>query len=76
MAGSKAEPVVVSESSVGRLCVYWEEYRTKMYLHIRYWYLDKSDGQWKPGAKGVAIPQANVGNLLAGVKSVLEGGNV
>lgn len=63
---------LLTESSVGRLYCYWEEFRGEAYLHIRYWYLDKKDQEWKPTRKGVAIPEDGVHNLLAALKVVLS----
>lgn len=68
----KQNPVTVSESDVGRLCVYWDEYKSNRYLHIRYFYEDKSDGEWKPSGKGIGIPSNNVVKVLEAIQQVLE----
>lgn len=62
----------VSESSLGRLYIYWEEFRGNKFLHIRHWFLDRKDGQWKPGNKGIAIPESKVMDVLGGLRNVLD----
>ena len=63
---------LVTESPLGRLYVYWEEYNTRMFLHIRYWYLDKASDEWKPSKKGIAIAEHNVQGVLKGLRENLE----
>ncbi len=65
------DKVLLTESSVGRLYCYWEEFRGEAYLHIRYWFFCKKENIWKPGRKGIAIPEAGVLNLLTALKTVL-----
>lgn len=67
----KEGKTLISESSVGRLYVYWEEYKSNLYLHVRYWFKDKRDMTWKPGPKGVAIPESKVPDLLGGLRTVI-----
>ena len=65
--------VLVTESPTGRLFVYFEEYNGKNFLHLRYWYKCKKDGgMWKPGMKGIAIPESNVRSVLEALKLVLN----
>ena len=63
--------VFIQESAIGRLYMYWAEWRSNRFLHIRYWYLDKKDNTWKPGMKGVAIPEPLLEQILAGFKQLL-----
>lgn len=62
---------LVSQSSAGKLYVYWEEYNGKRMLHVRYWYHDKNNDIWAPGRKGVSIVSTNVKELLSALKAVL-----
>ena len=64
--------VLIHESYLGRLYVYWEEYGGTKFLHIRYWYQDKKDGMWKPGVKGIGIPRHLVAGVLQGLRDVLD----
>ncbi len=68
-----ANPLLVSESEkVGRLCLYWDEYRSQTFLHIRYFFRNRKTGEWEPGVKGIAIPEHNVAKFLEGLREVLE----
>lgn len=49
--------ILVRETSVGRLYVYFDEWESHVYLHIRYFYYDKKDEIWTPSRKGIAIPE-------------------
>ncbi len=71
MAVSQESLVQVMESTNGRLCVYWDEFRGQRLLHVRYWYQDKKDGQFKPGMKGAGIPESAVPQFLKALKQVL-----
>lgn len=64
--------VLIGESASGRLYLYWEEWKSNRFLHIRYWYRCKKDDTWKPGVKGIAIPEAKVTDLLGGFRTVLS----
>jgi hypothetical protein len=67
------EKVLVSESFLGRLYVYFEEYKGRNFLHLRYWVQNKRDGgDFKPGMKGIAIPEEKVKTILEAVKLVLK----
>lgn len=68
------EPVLALEGKNGRLMVYWDEYRNARLLHIRYWFKNKATGEFQPGMKGIAVPEANVGDVLLAIKQVLESG--
>lgn len=37
--------------------IYFDEYKGKTYLHIREFYKDKKDGEWKPSQKGITFSQ-------------------
>ena len=63
--------VMVSEVGAARLCVYFDEFNSHRYMHIRYWYKDRRDGEWKPGSRGVAIPVTRVNQTLQAIKQVL-----
>lgn len=63
---------LVSESTAGRLYVYWEEYKGTLFLHIRYWYHDKKNDQWKPAGKGIAIAEGNVRQVLQAACDVAD----
>jgi len=67
--------VFISESKLGRLYVYFEEYKNDNFLHIRYWFNCKKEGIYKPGLKGIAIPEANVRTILQALKIVLGSAN-
>lgn len=73
MIASYRYPIVVSESSLGQLRVYWNEWRVKRYLQIRYWYQNKKNGNWEPTTKGIAIPEACVISMLIGLTKILKG---
>lgn len=62
---------LVAEGAQGRLYIYWEAYNGSDFLHIRYWYLDKKDGIWKPGRKGIAIPATTLPTALKGIRQML-----
>ncbi|MBX9937646.1 MAG: transcriptional coactivator p15/PC4 family protein [Candidatus Obscuribacterales bacterium] len=63
--------VLVGENKSGRLYCYFEEWKGQRMLHFRYWYQDKNDGMWKPGLKGIAIPDHMLKSLVEALKSVL-----
>lgn len=63
---------LVNEGAAGRLYIYWEEYNGSNFLHLRYWYQDKADQVWKPGRKGIAIPEAKLPAALAGIRTMLQ----
>lgn len=65
-------PIEVHEGSQGKLCVYWDEYQSKRYLHIRYLYHNRATGEFEPGRKGVAVPENLVAPLLQALRIVLE----
>ncbi len=62
---------VASESTLGRLSVYFYEWGGQQYLNIRYWYYDLRDGQWKPGKKGISIPKSRVQYVLEALRLAL-----
>lgn len=59
---------LVTEGGQGRLYIYWDSYNGKDFLHIRYWYLDKSDSIFKPGRKGIAIEASSLPTALKGFR--------
>jgi hypothetical protein len=63
---------LLTESHLGKLYMYFEEYSGKNFLHIRYWFTDRKDGILKPGKKGIAIPENLVNPFLAGLKVLLQ----
>ncbi|MBX9688666.1 MAG: transcriptional coactivator p15/PC4 family protein [Candidatus Obscuribacterales bacterium] len=63
---------LVKEGTLGKLYIYWDEYSSKLFLHIRYWYVDKADGIEKPGRKGIAIPAHILATVLQALKWALE----
>jgi hypothetical protein len=67
--GGKA---LIDESKSGRLYVYFDEWKGAKFLHIRFWYQDKNDGAWKPGLKGVAIPEGWLKKFLEALKVILR----
>lgn len=67
------DKILITETSTGRLYLYWEEYQGRKYLHLRYWYLAK-DGEWKPRAKGIAIPESGVKPVLEGFRALFANG--
>lgn len=62
---------LVSETDKTKLFVYFEEYKATQLLHIRYWYFDKKDETWKPGVKGIAIPEHNLKAMLDALRGLL-----
>lgn len=66
------EKVLIGEGPSGRLFLYWDEWKSNKLLHLRYWYCDKKDGVWKPGLKGIAVPEDKIPDLLAGLRQVLD----
>lgn len=63
--------ILISESDLGKLFAYWEEWSGKRFLHIRYWYCDKKDGVLKPGKKGIAVPEHKINDVLGALKILL-----
>lgn len=49
--------ILVRETSVGRLYVYFDEWESHTYLQIRYFFFDEKDDIWTPSRKGIAIPE-------------------
>lgn len=72
MAAIEDSKVFISETSVGRLYVYVDEHKSQRYLHIRYWYHDKKTDTWKPGVKGIAIPEGNIKKVFDAVAQALK----
>jgi hypothetical protein len=64
--------ILVTESNVGKLYLYYDEYNGHNLLHLRYWFQDKKDGVWKPGKKGIAVPEEKVRNVLEALKLLLS----
>lgn len=64
--------VFIAESNVGRLYVYWEEYKNNTFLHIRYWYLCKKEGIYKPSTKGIALPESRVAQLFPALRTAVS----
>lgn len=77
MAAIEDSKVLCGETSLGKLYVYVDEHRSQRYLHIRYFYLDRKTDEWKPGVKGIAIPEGNIKPVLEAVALALKffGGN-
>jgi hypothetical protein len=73
MAGMQDEKYLITESSMGRLYLYWEEWSGALFLHLRWWYKDKADGEWKPGKKGIGIPDRLVPGMVAGMAQIAGG---
>lgn len=72
MAVREENMTLVSETGSAMVCVYWDQWRGSRLLHIRHCYRDKKDGQLKPTAKGIAIPQGVVPAILAALKAATE----
>ena len=72
MSTTEDNKVLVGESSNGRLYVYIDEHKSNMLLHIRFWYLCKREGIYKPGVKGIAIPVSGVKPVLDAIAKVLQ----
>lgn len=70
--GEPPEHCMVSESHVGRLYIYWDEYKSNYFLHVRLWYYDRRDGLWKPTKKGVAIPAGRLKRFVEVLGVVLN----
>lgn len=70
MAIIEDSKVFIHETSVGRLYVYVDEYKSQRYLHIRYWY--KKGDTWEPGVKGIAIPEGNIKKVFDAVAQALK----
>lgn len=72
MATIEDSKVFISETSVGRLYVYVDEYKSQRYLHIRYFFKNKSTGIYEPGVKGIAIPEGNIKAVLDAIAKALK----
>lgn len=65
----------VYETSKGRLCIYWDEYCSKNFFHIRYWFKNKETGEYTPGRPGIGIPEENMVHVYAAIKKLMEPDN-
>lgn len=65
--------ILISESTAGRLYVYWDEWKSNRFLHIRYWFYDTKQDLWCPGKKGIAIPESKLTDFLGGLRKLLGG---
>lgn len=70
--GHIVERLLIKENPQGKMYVYWDEWSNRLFLHIRYWYLDKRDGVEKPSMKGIAIPAHDMEAVLQAVAHCLQ----
>lgn len=71
-SGEPPAHCMVSESALGRVYIYWDEYRSNYFLHIRLWFYDTKDQLWKPSKKGVALPAARLKKFVEVLGVVLN----
>ncbi len=67
LPGTKSNPIVATETGLGMLGVFLDEWRSNTFLHIRYFFPDKKTGDWAPMSKGVAIPRTRLPQVLEAI---------
>jgi hypothetical protein len=65
---SQASPATVPKSQRERVHAYPGEFMNHALIHLRVFFKDASDGQWRPSNRGVALKTELVPDLIAALK--------
>lgn len=74
-AKASAEPASsfeIAKSDSGKIVVQLSEYKGKTGLDIRYFYLDKATGEFRPSPKGCSIPVDQIRTLRIRLRKLHE----
>lgn len=71
-ASDPAPSFEIAKTDTGKIMVQVSEYKGKIGLDIRYYYLDKASGEFKPSPKGCSIPVDQIKSLRIRLRKLHE----